>query len=59
MKKLYTLLMACALSSAAIAQVNLTLSVDMNNEMVSADGVHVAGSFQGWDVAGKIGRAHV
>ncbi|MDG1262887.1 MAG: T9SS type A sorting domain-containing protein [Flavobacteriales bacterium] len=52
MKKLYTLLMACALSGAAIAQFNLTLSVNMNNEMISADGVHVAGSFQGWDVAG-------
>ena len=35
MKKLYTLLMACALSGAAIAQFNLTLSVDMNNEMIS------------------------
>ncbi len=30
----------------------LTLSVDMSNETVSADGVHVAGNFQGWDPAG-------
>ena len=28
--------------------VNVTFRVDMSNEAVSADGVHVAGSFQGW-----------
>ena len=28
---------------------NVTFSVDMNGETVSANGVHVAGSFQGWD----------
>ena len=27
----------------------VTFSVDMNNETVSADGVHIAGGFQGWD----------
>ncbi len=52
MKKLYTLLMACGLVSAMSAQVDVTFSVDMNNETVSADGVHVAGSFQGWAVDG-------
>ena len=31
---------------------NLTLRVDMTNEVVSPDGVHVAGSMQGWDPAG-------
>lgn len=30
-------------------QVNLTLQVDMSNQTVSPSGVHVAGSFQGWD----------
>ena len=29
----------------------ITLHVDMNNQEVSSDGVHVAGSFQGWDPA--------
>lgn len=31
--------------------VDVTFQVDMNNEVVSAFGVHVAGSFQGWDPA--------
>ncbi len=31
--------------------VNLTVKVDMKNETVDAAGVHVAGSFQGWDPA--------
>jgi hypothetical protein len=34
-----------------IAQVNITLRVDMQDETVSLDGVHVAGSFQGWNPA--------
>lgn len=29
----------------------VTLTVDMSNETASGDGVHVAGSFQGWDPA--------
>ena len=29
----------------------MTLIVDMTNESVSPDGVHVAGNFQGWDPA--------
>jgi len=31
---------------------NVTFNVDMTNEIVSPDGVHLAGSFQGWDPAG-------
>lgn len=31
--------------------VNITFQVDMSNETVSTNGVHVAGSFQGWDPA--------
>lgn len=31
--------------------INLTFQVDMSDETVSANGVHVAGSFQGWDPA--------
>ncbi|MBI9036526.1 MAG: T9SS type A sorting domain-containing protein [Bacteroidales bacterium] len=30
-------------------EVEITFQVDMTNEEVSVDGVHVAGSFQGWD----------
>lgn len=39
------------MASAAWAQTTVTLTVDMTNEMVSMDGVHVAGNFQGWDPA--------
>jgi hypothetical protein len=33
----------------SVFAVNVTLNVDMENVTVSDDGVHVAGSFQGWD----------
>ena len=42
-------LMLCAVSLGVGAQTTVTLSVDMSNETVSPEGVHVAGSFQGWD----------
>ena len=32
--------------------VDITFQVDLSNEVVSANGIHVAGSFQGWDPAG-------
>lgn len=38
-------------SPCVLPQVDITLQVDMTNETVSLDGVHVAGSFQGWDPA--------
>ena len=31
--------------------ISVTFQVDMNNETVDANGVHMAGSFQGWDPA--------
>jgi len=34
--------------------VDITLQVDMNSEEISLDGVHIAGSFQGWDFAGTL-----
>ena len=37
------------LSWGLVAQTTVTLTVDMSNQTVSPDGVHVAGSFQGWD----------
>jgi|GEM_PF-2396531 len=33
---------------AAIPQVSVTFRVDMSRETVSADGIHLAGDFQGW-----------
>lgn len=51
MKHLFSFLAAAMLASAAWAQTTVTLTVDMTNEMVSMDGVHVAGNFQGWNPA--------
>ena len=48
MKQLFSFLAAGLLAIAAWGQTTVTLTVDMTNEEVSADGVHVAGNFQGW-----------
>ncbi|MBA65778.1 MAG: hypothetical protein CMG55_08260 [Candidatus Marinimicrobia bacterium] len=48
--KVFSLAMIVALTSSLFA-VNVTLNVDMSDVTVSEDGVHVAGSFQGWDPA--------
>ena len=40
------------MASAAWTQTTVTLTVDMTNEMVSTDGIHVAGNFQGWEPGG-------
>jgi len=37
-----------------VPQVDITFQVDMTNETVSPDGVHVAGSFQEWDPAATL-----
>ncbi len=42
---------SCAACPPDPVLVSVTLSVDMNNETVSANGVHLAGDFQGWDPA--------
>jgi len=34
--------------------VDITFQVDMSGQTVSPDGVHIAGSFQGWDPAGTL-----
>jgi type IX secretion system substrate protein len=39
----------CYAACDPCATVTVTFQVDMSNEVVSADGIHVAGSFQGWD----------
>ena len=48
MKQLFSFLAAGLLATAAWGQTTVTLTVDMTNEEVSADGMHVAGNFQGW-----------
>ena len=47
MKHVFSFVAAVMLASAAWAQTTVTLTVDMSNEMVSADGVHVAGKLPG------------
>ena len=37
-----------------IAQSAITFQVDMSNEVVAAEGVHLAGNFQGWDPAATV-----
>lgn len=46
MKKIYLLCAGLLAGSVSFAQFNVTFQVDMNSETVSANGVHVAGSFQ-------------
>jgi hypothetical protein len=46
--------MSASIVTKLSAQVNVTLRVDMLDEIVSGDGVHVAGSFQGWDPASTL-----
>ena len=46
----FSLCLLVAITSSLFA-VNVTLNVDMSNVTVSENGVHVAGSFQGWDPA--------
>ena len=49
MKKLYAMALAVCCLGSAFGQTEVTLSVDMNGQTVSPDGVHVAGNFQGWN----------
>jgi len=37
-----------------VTDINVTFQVDMSNETVAPEGVHIAGSFQGWDPAGTL-----
>jgi len=59
MKKIYLSILSLAVCSVMSAQVDVTLNVDLNNQTVSGDGVHVAGNFgditsgqPNWDPAG-------
>ncbi len=40
--------------TACAGMYNVTFSVDMSEQMVSGDGVHLAGDFQGWDPAATL-----
>lgn len=51
MKKIYLFLFISIFTFSLSAQVEVTFQVDMTNESVSSNGVHVAGAFQGWDPA--------
>jgi hypothetical protein len=46
MKKIYLMAFTALFASAAMAQVDVTFQVDMNDETVSPNGVHVAGDWQ-------------
>lgn len=55
MKHLYLFTVATLSAWVLGAQtVPVTFHVDMSNETVAAEGVHVAGNFQGWDPAGTM-----
>jgi len=42
---------ACGPCGPPPVDVNVTFRVDMSDEIVSADGVHLAGTFQGWNAS--------
>ncbi|MFK7981155.1 MAG: T9SS type A sorting domain-containing protein [Saprospiraceae bacterium] len=48
MKNILTLIFA-AMTISVFAQVEVTFQVDMTGQTVSADGVHIAGSLNGWN----------
>lgn len=54
MRKIYALATAMLVSAFGFAQTDVTFKVNMNNETVSANGVHVAGNF---DANGSSGTA--
>jgi hypothetical protein len=47
MKKIYSMMAAMLMGGVLFAQRNVTIQVDMAGQTISANGVHVAGSFQG------------
>ena len=53
MKQIYTLALAFFASVALSAQVDVTFEVDMTDQMVSANGVHIAGNFWDFDDDGE------
>ncbi len=54
MKKIYTMFFASVLSVASMAQATVTFNVDMNQQTVSPDGVHIAGNFADLNYDGNL-----
>ncbi|MDZ4824427.1 MAG: T9SS type A sorting domain-containing protein [Flavobacteriales bacterium] len=46
MKKIYTLFLVMLVATTMVAQVAVTFEVDMTGQVLSANGVHIAGNFQ-------------
>lgn len=62
MKKVYLLALAALVGTTTMAQVDVTFLVNMNNETVSGNGVHVAGNWQaaaGYDADWDPGSAEL
>ncbi len=53
MRKLYLSLLSMLVAAGAFAT-NVTFKVDMTGQTVNGAGVHVAGSFQGWDPSATV-----
>jgi len=51
MKKIYALAASLLFGVAGFSQHNVTFQVDLGSAAANANGVHVAGDFQGWDPA--------
>ena len=47
--RLFILSVMCLIASASLMAVNVTFRVDMQNQTVPPEGVHIAGNFQGWN----------
>lgn len=57
MKKLYVLALSALFGISAMAQVSVTFQVDMNDQTVSENGVHIAGDWQaaaGYEFEGEL-----
>jgi len=55
MKHLFAVFsLMCLVGFLSAQTTTVTFSVDMNGETVSENGVHIAGSFQGWDAAATV-----
>jgi len=52
MKYVLSILIFCWIAAGSTAQVNVTFRVDMSFQTVHPSGVHLAGSFQGWNPGG-------
>lgn len=54
MKKVFPLVLLISLLTVRVGAVNVTFRVDMSQQTVSPQGVHVAGSFNGWSTTATL-----